>query len=390
MSTKIKLLIISPNYPSQDNLYGDVFVHSRAKEYLHTFDVTVGSFNPNNGDSRVYNYEGIEVFITSSVIEFKRRAEEIKPDIIAVHLIQHELMNFLLQFRRPTVVFMHGYEALSWRRRLFNFDGLGALPYLITYIYQNSMQLKKFRKFINQIQLSRLVFHFVFVSRWLQTAAQQDVGSQFNNHLVIPNGIDTSLFRYSPKAVNSRKKILLLRSFKARNYANDIAIAAILLLSKKTFFNDLEFCIQGEGYLFPSLTKQLEHFPNIELKNYFVENKCIPSIHEKFGIFLCPSRMDTQGVSMCEAMASGLVPVTSNIGAIPEYCINNETGFLTESTEEIADKIEHLYYNPEEFSRLSKQAREKIVIMCSLGDSTKQEIELMKLMTNDTINTINS
>lgn len=384
--SKIRLMIISPNYPSQDNLYGDVFVHSRAKEYLHSFDVTVGSFNPNNGESRDYNYEGIEVFTTSSIIAFKKRTEEINPDIIAVHLIQHELMNFLIQYGLPTIVFVHGYEALSWRRRLFNFDGLGALPYLIKYIYENTIQLKKFKKFINQIKLSRLNFHFVFVSRWLQIAAQQDIGSKFINHLVIPNGIDTSLFRYNPKAVSSRKKILLLRSFKARNYANDIAIAAILLLSKRPFFNDLEFCIQGEGYLFPSLTKQLEHFPNIELKNYFVENKYIPSIHEKYGIFISPSRMDTQGVSMCEAMASGLVPVTSNIGGIPEYCINNETGFLTESTEEIADKIEYLYYNPEEFSRLSKQAREKIVNMCTLEDSTKQEIELMKLMTNNTIN----
>jgi glycosyltransferase involved in cell wall biosynthesis len=78
--------------------------------------------------------------------------------------------------------------------------------------------------------------------------------------------------------------------------------------------------------------------------------------HKTHGILLCPTRMDAQGVSMCEGMMSGLVPITSNNTAIPEFVKDRVSGFLTNSYQEIAASIQYLYDHPNQFLEMSANA----------------------------------
>lgn len=380
---RIRLLVISADYPGPDLLYGDTFVHSRVKRYQSSCDVAVIGFNPHVVKDRIFEYEGISVCITRDQSVFEQKVIEYNPDVIAAHLIQHTIANVVLSFQKPFVIFVHGFEALSWKRRLMNYTKIGDLPYLWKYIHENRKQLKGLAKFAEKAR-GRSDVHFVFVSNWLKKAAQHDLRIRFENSHVIPNGIDTSLFAFHHKPQDHRKKILVLRSFKARNYANDLTIDAIKLLSQKNFFKDLEFCIYGEGYLFQSLTDQVKHFSNVTLRNSFVENKSIPAIHQNFGIFLCPSRLDTQGVSMCEAMASGLVPITSPTGGIPEYATDGVSSFQVKTAKDIADKIEFLYHNPDVFLNMSVQARQEIITKCDLTSTISKELKVIKSVLKET------
>ena len=67
--------------------------------------------------------------------------------------------------------------------------------------------------------------------------------------------------------------------------------------------------------------------------------------------------MDSQGVSRDEAMSSGLVPITTDITAIPEF-VNHECGILTppEDYKSISKGIIELYNNPEMFLQMSENA----------------------------------
>jgi glycosyltransferase involved in cell wall biosynthesis len=377
MERRLRLVVINSNYPAPDNLYGDVFVHTRLKEYKKKFDVMVVGYNSSLAFEKIYEYEGISVCLTNNLNQFYAKINEIKPQIIAGHFIEHQYFDFLLSLGIPLIVFLHGYEVLSWKRRLMNYTSLGALPYLWAYIKENRIQLNKFRKFVITAN-KRNNIHFVFVSDWLRKAAQKDVGAQFIHSHTIPNGIDISRFSFFSKDAGLRKKILILRSFKFNNYANDISIEAIRILSNKDFFNDLEFCVYGEGYLFVRLTAKIRHFKNVTLNNFFVENNSIPGIYRNFGILMCPSRLDTQGVSMCEAMASGVVPIASPVGGIPEFAIDSVSSFHISTPQEMADKIEYLYYNPAAFRKMSQQAREQIERKCSLTKTVLQEIKLIE------------
>lgn len=372
----MKLVIISDEYPGPNLVYGDVFVHTRAKQYLKSAQVLVIGYKPSLASEYRYQYESIPVIITPSLDLFQTQLKDYNPDVMVVHFMNHTYMELLLALKRPLLVFIHGYEATSWVRRLMNYSTLGDLPYLFKYVKNNRKQLSEMKRFI-EIANARENIKFVFVSQWIKNAAEIDLGISISRSHVIPNGIDTEQFEYQKKNTSDRLRILLIRSFIARNYSNDLSVDAIIELSKKSFFKDLHFTIYGEGYLFEPLINKVKHFANVEVHNNFVENNRIPSIHKDHGIFLCPSRLDTQGVSMCEAMASGLVPITSPIGGIPEYATDQVSSFQIKTGKEIAEKIEYLYQYPDVFLEMSKEARLEIVNKCNLSTTVAREVELI-------------
>lgn len=82
---------------------------------------------------------------------------------------------------------------------------------------------------------------------------------------------------------------------------------------------------------------------------------------------------------MCEAMSSGLVSISNDVSAISEYLIDKECGILAKENDYIglANAIEYLYYNPNEFLRLSKNASEYIQNKCGVKATISKEIKLI-------------
>jgi glycosyltransferase involved in cell wall biosynthesis len=195
---------------------------------------------------------------------------------------------------------------------------------------------------------------------------------------IIPNPIDTDLFRYEPKASALRTKILLIRSFDSRKYANDLAVRAINKLQTHPRFDELSFTIVGSGRFFSKLTAPLRDLSNVTLIEGFLTRSAIRELHARHGVFLCPTRQDAQGVSMCEAMASGLVPITSRNTAIPEFVTAGESGYLCDGPDEIASAIEDLWESPERFDRMSAMASQSIAAKAGSATIIPQELALMQ------------
>jgi glycosyltransferase involved in cell wall biosynthesis len=132
-------------------------------------------------------------------------------------------------------------------------------------------------------------------------------------------------------------------------------------LAQRPGFEKLQFTIAGDGLLFDETVEPIRHFENVRLIKRFLLQAEIAQLHAEHGIFLCPSRMDTHGVSRDEAMASGLVPVTSRVAAIPEF-VDVSCGFMAEPEDAngLADAIERLVLDPERFMAMSKAASERV------------------------------
>ncbi len=373
----MNIVVVDPDYPRRENLYGDVFVHTRVIAYPPHWNVSVVGLNTFLEADVRYTWDGIKVFMSNDVNKVRQEILMANPQVLIIHFIQWQLMGFLIEINKPLAIFVHGYEALSWRRRLFDYNSIGALRFLPSYFVRNTKQLKRFKLFVEQANKKTNIC-FVFVSEWMKRIASSDINIDFKHPKIIPNGIDSNLFSYSNKDPEQRKSILLIRSFNSRKYAVDIAIKAIIKLSNKSFFNELEFFIYGEGYLFKSLTKPLAKFQNVYCYNTFLSQEEIANCHKQSGIFLSPTRQDAQGVSMCEAMASGLVPITSLKTAIPEFVTNGVSGFTTKNVNEIAERIEYLYFNPTIFSKMSREAASAISKKCSVMVTMPQEIELIE------------
>lgn len=356
---KPNLIILNNNYPSIDNPYGDVFVHSRLKYYIDSFNIVVLGYRPFEKDSS-YHYEGINVFNYSAKDSYVEAIKFNKPNVIGIHFVGGWLYDAFLKHNKdiPVVIWIHGEEALGWYRRLYNYN-LSSFIKLGVFMAKNIYQLYHLRRIIKQSNKVSNI-QFIFVSKWMKKITETDTFCKIENYNIIPNPIDTELFKYRFKNHEFSKKILLIRSFQTKKYANDIAIDAILLLSKRKFFKDLTFDLYGKGQYFDKLTAPLKVFPNVKLHNHYIANNDIPAVHETHGIFLCPTRQDAQGVSMCEAMSSGLVPISSDNTAIPEFINHMFSGILTNNAHEIADGIEQLVTKKELFENLSKNASESI------------------------------
>lgn len=83
---------------------------------------------------------------------------------------------------------------------------------------------------------------------------------------------------------------------------------------------------------------------------------------------------------MCEAISSGLVAVSSNIAAIPEFVDDGRTGLLAppEDYVGLADRIESLYFDHEKFQKLSQSGAREMVKQCGQVATIGQEIELVR------------
>src|SRR5690606_878219 len=91
---------------------------------------------------------------------------------------------------------------------------------------------------------------------------------------------------------------------------------------------------------------------------------------------LVPTRGDTQGVARDEAMASGLVPVTNSVGAVPEF-VDDGCAVLAppEDAEAMAAGIVSLLADPMKFKRMSAAAAARARTQSGIDDVIAREIE---------------
>src|SRR5690606_37619399 len=146
---------------------------------------------------------------------------------------------------------------------------------------------------------------FVFVSQYAASIVMEDYNLTIPNdkYFIIHNCIDTDMFNYIKKDPEQRKNIISIRPYASNIYANDIMVKTIQELSKREFFNDLNFTIIGDGELFNDITKTLKKFNNVNLRKEFLRQHEIAELYKNHGVVLIPTRGATQGVSRDEAMS---------------------------------------------------------------------------------------
>ncbi|WP_058308668.1 glycosyltransferase family 4 protein [Gracilibacillus massiliensis] len=378
---KDKYILITNAYPHEDQLYRNGFIHRRVKAYQEKgIDVEVFVLHGAFKNYEEYNFDNVNVmrgqksdlYVTLGNGEYKK---------ILIHFVSTDMIDTIIDVASdiPVIVWVHGFEAEAWHRRWFNFlnskEELKRILKMKDTFYANQLKLMNWLYLTNELNLQ-----FVHVSKWFKEhIAECDARAVSQNASIIPNIIDNKLFRYNKKDSNQRYKILSIRPFASHKYANDQSVDAVLELSKRPIFDRLEFAFFGEGKFFDKTLLPLRNFDNVSINKTFLNQNEIADLHKSYGVFLCPTRLDSQGVSMCEAMSSGLVPLSSNITAIPEFVEHNHSGLLAnpEDPVDIADNIERLFFNESLFQNLSQNASESINDKCSQEVVINKELELI-------------
>jgi len=90
--------------------------------------------------------------------------------------------------------------------------------------------------------------------------------------------------------------------------------------------------------------------------------------------------MDNLPTVIMEAMATGLLVVSTNIGGIPEMVIENETGFLVQPGDAaaMADAIETVINDPSLAQRLGQFGYERAEALFSIEKNVRELCALIK------------
>jgi glycosyltransferase involved in cell wall biosynthesis len=371
------ILVIVNNYVTPENPYANGFVHRRVLSYLKD-DLETKVFVLNKKKKKgKYVFEGVEVYVgyIDDLIEFME-TEDVSA--VCIHFINRNVIKVLnkIDLNIPIFIYVHGVEALHWYQRIFpyTFSNIKSFLGFCKYAVNNILNMFEIRKFFSRTRKS---ITLIAVSEWMKKIAKKNWKTGNIEWEVIPNIIDEELFKFEEKDPHLRYNILLIRPFTSGKYANDIAISVIKKLKSKDKHNKIKVKIIGNGHLFDKITKDLKEIENVEINKGFIHQTEIAKIHKQYGIFLCPTRQDAQGVSMCEAMSSGLIPITSNNTAIPEF-LPLHYGLACNTEEEMVQKIMEIMEDEKLFIRLSKEMAEIIRKKCGYNSTIRIEIDLIK------------
>ena len=343
--------------------------YARAGEPAHVLCLAPGD------EARFREFEGVDI----------TEADTATLDHI---LAARSYRNVLIHFADPDIwevvakhidhvritLWVHGADIQPWWRRVFGEPDAANDWARRT----NDARLEMWREVL-RLRHPNLTVVFISFKQLRESLADLTLRPTQLGHVeVIHNFVDTERFRYQPKPAEMRKRVLSIRPYTSPVYGNDLMVKALLRLAAEPFFHDLHFRIVGDGRLFDETVAPLHGFPNVELSKGFLTQQQIAELHREYGVFLVPSRMDSQGVSRDEAMSSGLVPVTNRVAAIPEF-VDPACAFLCdpEDADGLAQAVATLYAQPERFAGMSEAAARRVREQSSYEQTVARELALL-------------
>jgi glycosyltransferase involved in cell wall biosynthesis len=350
----LRILIVTRSYPAPGDLYQYPFVHRRVLAY-QAAGLDVAVFRPSIGEAATYRFDGVEC-TTGDRRRLETLAARFRPDVLGIHGVGATTWDSVapLAGTLPSAVWLHGSEIPGFLRRKSLLDGASRRS-----ADDLAEQCSAFwRDVLAQSSgPARLVFPSETALRYMMDSVDVPAGRR----AIIPNPIDTDLFGYETKRVDQRFHVLLIRPFDSRCYANDLAVEAICKLQHRSEADRFHFRLFGDGPLFSEAVKPLRSLANVAVHRGFLTQAEIAREHKLSGIFLVPTRLDTQGVSRDEAMSSGLVPVTNAIDPLPEFvgpdCARRVP---PDDPDAIASALLRLANSPDSFLRKSSAAARRI------------------------------
>jgi len=225
--------------------------------------------------------------------------------------------------------------------------------------YANKQMIWGLKKLLN-LYMSKASYTII------PTKKTQDKLMSYNlisNYQIIPTGIDVNSF--NPNNINVEKKIEIRQKL---NLSKDDFVFLYLgrISQEKSIevlvesFNNLKnihakLIIVGDGLSLANLKEIAENNPNIifvgkvsqeEVKYYYNIADC----------FLNASSSETQGLTYIEALASGLPVILKKDSVLDDLIIENENGLLFETSEQLIEKMQMVYYDKKIREILSKNA----------------------------------
>lgn len=176
---------------------------------------------------------------------------------------------------------------------------------------------------------------------------------------ITPFGVDTQ--RFVPKAACPRKPVVGTVKTLAVAYGIDILLDAFACVCKRQPGIDTRLLIVGDGPEREALAAQAHALGIDERVRWVgaVPHAEVPDWLRQLDVYVAPSRRESFGVAVAEAMACGVPVVVSDAGGLPEVVESGTSGLVVAvaDVQALADAIERLLLDPALRERLARQGR---------------------------------
>lgn len=374
----MKIAILTEYYPDVERPDAGVYVHARARAYrAAAVEACVYRLDPAGGAGREVDYDGVPVFRGHAAAALAR-LRSTEPDVIALHTPYPGTPHTELAARldAPTVVWVHGYEVLVTARHGYH---RGIRRWLSR--IEDRRKLRRLRPILARART------LVFVSEWLRTEAERNLGAPFPAARVIPNPVDVERFRPAAAGVGDPSeagrpgdrrpaRALAFRPLR-RVQGLDVAVRAFADGGTAA----AELAIVGSGPEAAALRALIARLgARATLAERRVSHTEVPGLLRAHDFFVMPARSATQGVAMCEAMACELPVVASRTGGIPEFVRDGADGFLVEPGDPraLAEAVGRLVADRERMREMGRCARARIVATCAMERTIAAELDVLR------------
>lgn len=302
--------------------------------------------------------EGIKVFCLKQprfrysyrkIINLMKIIKNDKIDIIHSHLQKADLMGRLIGLLCHVPVICktrHDYRGSNEKGYPNNYRGHLKLNVLLDYltdmvIYISNSQMNAFKK----RERKRCVIHNAFYEKKFKLSPntrelkRKQLGILPDEVLIGSVGRLTRI---------KGQKYLLYAVREIKKIREDIKIKILLV---------------GEGDMKNQLLLLANELGISKNTIFMGKTKSVPELMQAMDIFVHPALWEPFGISIIEAMYSGLPVVASNVGGITEIIQDGVNGILVESQNpgSIARALLALIDNPEKTKKIARNGRENVI-----------------------------
>ena len=192
---------------------------------------------------------------------------------------------------------------------------------------------------------------------------------------VVPNYVDTSLFRLMPEVPRESRRVITVGRLEEQKNTESLIEALKELPGVK-------LSIVGDGSLRADLEKRVSKYNlNVEFLGA-VPHEELPRLLNRAELFILPSHYEGNPKALFEAMACGLPVIGTRVPGIQQVLIHEETGFLCGTTpsdiraalremlerSELRERVSSrgLAYAQEHFS-LTRIAQQELAVLTTLS-----------------------
>ena len=314
-------------YPHRyDPMFG-LFVQRHAEAAALYNDISVVYVHP---DDNVNKYEIINESSSTDAINrvctIRIYYKKSKSKIISLFRFFRANRIALKHLPRPDIIHVHVLTRLGlialWQKIMHG------TPYIITEHWSRYLPGNDFNGFLRK-KLTKLVVKQASVVTTVTdilAKAMQNHGLRNDNYVIVPNVVDTNMFKPKPHH-NAIPKIVHISCFENKSKNITGLIDALQILEEKN--TEFQCIFIGGGIDFDMVkdySKKLRHQENIRFTGV-LEGQDVADELAACDFLVLSSNYETQGVVLLEAFACGLPVVSTNVGGIPEI-VNESNGIL--------------------------------------------------------------